>query len=96
MTNELANRWRDQWQSSTSSPDVFTFLNKNASASAAEKVNVILVDQAKRWQTPEPLRVDDYLNWVSELADDEQAVCQIVAGEFESRLACETKPNDSF
>lgn len=93
MTNELANRWRDQWQSTTSSPDVFAFLNENASASAAEKVDVILVDQANRWQTPEPVRVEDYLNCVSELTDDEQTVCQIVAGAFESCLACATKPS---
>ncbi len=93
MESELAGLWLAQWQAwqpKQAMPDLGRFLLERSNAKPADKLAVILQDQRFRWRTPQPLRVEDYLQQVPELRNDDERLLQLVVGEFQSRLNGDT------
>jgi eukaryotic-like serine/threonine-protein kinase len=92
----LASDFAALWESNASPPDVFAFLRQHAAASY-ETLNVLLYDQQRRWQTEQPLRVEDYLAQLTDLATDPDLKLQLAVGEFQARQNAETMPDiDEF
>ena len=50
-----------------------------------KKCPVMLQDQQHRWLTDQPLKVEDYLSRLPDLASNPDAKLQLVVGEFRSR-----------
>lgn len=73
------------WGSGSSPPDVFAFLNQNPDFNASEKLAVLLLDQQRRWRTSHPLKVEDYLNRIPDVAGDPEYKLQLAVGEFQAR-----------
>lgn len=93
----LAARFAALWESSDSPPDVFAFLQENAGVSSSDKLHVLLIDQEQRWQTDQPLPVEDYLLRLPELAADPKLKLQLAVGEFQARQNGDTAPDiDEF
>ena len=85
---------RDIW---ASPPDVFAFLNQGSHFEASEKLAVLMLDQQQRWKTSHPLKVEDYLDNISDLASDPQNKLQLAVGEFQARQNSGTLPSiDEF
>ncbi|MCE9605550.1 MAG: SUMF1/EgtB/PvdO family nonheme iron enzyme [Planctomycetia bacterium] len=97
MNVGLANEFAALWEANDSTPDVFDFLQKRADALLSERLGVLLCDQRKRWHTNHPLRVEDYLSKLPELAVDPELKLQLAIGEFQARRDGETTPDiDEF
>lgn len=93
----LASQIVALWQSNASPPDVLAFLGQHSSASAQDKLQVILCDQQRRWQTDHPLLVEHYLAQRPELATDQALKLQLAVGEFQARRNGKTAPDiDEF
>jgi len=93
MENELADLWLAQWQAwqpQQAPPDLGLFLASRADAIPADKHAVLLQDQRFRWRTPQPLRVEDYLQQVPELRNDHERLLELAVGEFQSCLTGDT------
>ncbi len=91
MAESLAVRWEKVWQgSSQSAPDVWEFLEGAKDASAAERLEVVQVDLKHRWKTPAPLKVEDYLQRMPDLAKSHDSVLQLAVSEFQARQAAVT------
>ena len=93
MNIGLASEFAALWESSGSPPDVFAFVQQHSDASSSEKLNVLLKDQQQRWKTVQPLRVEDYLVQLPELATDPDLKLQLAIGEFQARQNGETTPD---
>src|SRR5262245_18034566 len=89
----LARKLTHLWQSGGAAPDVFAFLNSHAGTSLPDAVAVIVADQASRWRTNHPLRVEDYLARQPSLALDGPSRLALAVGEFRARLASGTEPD---
>ncbi len=88
MESELAAAWTARWQSrqpNEPAPDLWKYLEEHASAKLADKIAVFFSDQPYRWRTSEPLRVEEYLQRVPDLATEPDGVLQLVLGEFQAR-----------
>ena len=70
MQLEVAKQFEALWESSDSPPDVFAFLQQHDRSEASDILAILLQDQRRRWQTPQPLRVEDYLARFPSLAID--------------------------
>ncbi len=80
-----ATQFEALWESSNSPPDVFEFLDHHNDSDASARLAVVLLDQRRRWQTKEPLRVEDYLGRVPDLASHLEFKLELVLGEFFAR-----------
>lgn len=97
MHDGLAARFAALWESVDSPPDVFAFLQQHADVSSADKLSVLLRDQEQRWQTDQPLQVEDYLLRLPELAAAPELKLQLAVGEFQARRNGDTAPDiDEF
>ncbi len=97
MNQRLAEKFQTLWESSNSPPDVFTFLEQNADAKPASKLEVLVCDQRNRWNTKHPLQVEDYLARFPDLASDSDCKLDLAVGEFRARQKTEFSPNiDEF
>ncbi len=61
-SEDLAARFSDIWNQSTSPPDVFAFLESRPDLSLDQQLEVILVDQRQRWRRGIPLPLRVYLS----------------------------------
>ncbi len=92
MAESLAIRWDKVWQGSANeTPDLWAFLEEAGEASATERLEVVQVDLKHRWKTPAPLKVEDYLKRMPDLARNSDAVLQLAVSEFQARQAAETE-----
>jgi hypothetical protein len=85
MPHNLAKLFEALWASSDSPPDLFAFLEQHNGSDAADKLAVLLQDQQHRWKTDQPLRVEEYLARLPELASDPDIKLQLAVGEFQAR-----------
>lgn len=81
----LENEFKGLWESAAAAPDVFVFLDGHADADLSDKLTVIAIDQQHRWQTPQPLLVEDYLKKLPEIGADQNSKLHLVVGEFMAR-----------
>ncbi|MDA0285200.1 MAG: serine/threonine-protein kinase, partial [Planctomycetota bacterium] len=89
----LHQQFEALWESSDSPPDVFSFFQQHNGAADEDVLAVLLADQNLRWITDQPLKVEEYLARLPELADDPDIKLQLAVGEFQARQAAETEPN---
>ena len=93
MPQDLAKQFGALWESSDSPPDIFAFLEQHNGSDATDKLAVLLQDQQHRWKTDQPLKVEDYLARLPELASDPDIKLQLAVGEFQARQNGDTSPN---
>lgn len=79
--NQLANTY-SQLFGNDSLPDVAAFLDEHGSASLEDRLQVLLVDQYRRWQAGQPLTVEDYLNAQPQIAEQDELKVELIAEEF--------------
>ncbi len=86
----LTDTFEKLWESSDTPPDVFSFLESCAASdkelSDEELVELILVDQALRWRSGCPWRVEDYLTKTHySLTNNPDFLCRLAIGEYQAR-----------
>jgi len=97
MTQGLAKQFEALWESNDSPPDLFAFLEQNNGSDATDKLAILLEDQRHRWKSDKPLKVEEYLARLPELASDQDIKLQLAVGEFQARQNGDTSPNiDEF
>ena len=97
MAPTLVRQFEALWESSDAPPDVFAFLVQHDGSDADARLAVLLADQNHRWKTDAPLRVEDYLQRVPELASDPEIKLQLAVGEFRARQNGDASPGiDEF
>ena len=97
MQPEVAKQFEALWESGDSPPDVFAFLQQHHGSDASDILAVLLQDQRHRWQTDQPLKVEDYLAQFPDLADDPDCKLNLAVGEFQARQNGESSPSvDEF
>jgi formylglycine-generating enzyme required for sulfatase activity len=92
-TVDLAQQFEELWRSCSTPPDVFAFLEEHDGFDSSETLVVLLLDQQKRWQTDQPLRVEEYLSRLPRLRSDSDLKLQLAIGEFQARRQCEALPD---
>ena len=85
MPQDLEKLFEALWESNDSPPDLFAFLDQHNGSDATDKLDVLLEDQQHRWQTGNPLKVEDYLARLPELASVPDFKFQLAVGEFRVR-----------
>ena len=85
MPTEMAKQFGALWESSDSPPDLFAFLDQHNGSDAADKLAVLLRDQQHRWKAEDPLKVEEYLAGLPDLASDLDIKLQLAVGEFQAR-----------
>jgi hypothetical protein len=97
MPQELAKQFGALWESSDSPPDVFAFLEQHNGSDSTGILAILLTDQHHRWQTDTPLKVEDYLSRLPDIASDPDCKSQLAVGEFQARQNGDTSPSiDEF
>jgi len=81
----LANELAALWESSDSPPDVFAFLQQYSGATVAEQIDLLLTDQYYRWQTRQPISVEQYLARLPHLSANVELKLLLAAGECQAR-----------
>lgn len=66
-------------------PDLAELVRGGRGLSAAQLAELCLTDQAFRWRTAEPLRVEDYLALCPGIAQDEDSLLDLAYGEIRTR-----------
>jgi serine/threonine protein kinase len=78
----LTDEYDALWSGSESLPDVCAFLAAHPEATPRDRLDVLLVDQARRWQAGTPKPAEDYLAEHPDLARDPESRLDLVYGEF--------------
>ena len=74
-----------------------SFSLKKTNLDVAQKLAVVLEDQKHRWQTDSPLKVEDYLTNLPDLAADPRIKIELAVGEYQARQDGDTSPSiDEF
>ena len=76
----LADEYAKLWDRG-SAPDVVGFLDGHANANARDRLDVLLVDQYRRWQARQPLAVEEYFKAQPQLDQDDLKI-ELIAEEF--------------
>jgi hypothetical protein len=93
----LADRFDELWRTKETAPDVFTFLAAHPTITARERIDVLLVDQAHRWRTGDPIPVERYLQEFPEIARNPELKLDLVYGEFSlAQLWCGDRPDGEW
>jgi len=82
---QLAAEFAVLWETGDTPPDVFAFLRDVADPTHQDTLAALLVDQSHRWQTEQPLSVEEYLKAFPDLASDQDAKIKLAVGEFKAR-----------
>ena len=81
----LVLQFEQLWNTTSTPPDVFAFLQRHNSADAGQRLAVLLVDQQRRWRTDSPLRIEDYFAGLPDLSGNVDWRRQLAIGEFRAR-----------
>ena len=87
-------QFRSLWSSSPSPPDVFHFLSEHQLENAEHWLTILQIDQKFRWQTSQPLFVEDYLAALPNLPAGVDWKLQLAIGEFEARQETDKQLNE--
>ncbi len=85
MQTEMGKQFGALWETSDSPPGLLAFLEQHNGSDAADKLAVLLQDQQHRWQTDNPLKVEQYFASLPDLANDPDMKLQLAVGEFQAR-----------
>ena len=78
----LVDRFAQQWESSAEPPDVFAFLREHDRAEPAEMLEVLHLDQHRRWQAGVPLPVTSYFQALDGADPDDALKVELIEEEF--------------
>ncbi len=92
MPQPPADQFQALWKADISAPDVFAFLEQHNGLDRDAKLAVVQVDQQHRWKTDQPLKVEDYLDRLPDLAADSECKAELAVGEFQARQNGATAP----
>ena len=93
MRSPLLEEFETLWSDANNAPDVFTFLAQRGSSSNVEKLDVLLLDQRKRWFKHRPITVEEYLQRLPELSGDPHNKLQLAIGEYYLRQKSDQWPD---
>lgn len=93
MQGDLLSQFEQLWESADHPPNVFTFLRDHKNPEAAHILKVLLADQKFRWQSGDPLKVEDYLAELPEVKSDDESRLKLLLGEFGNRSELGQKPS---
>ncbi len=82
-----AHTLRKLWESSSPPPDIFAFIERHDGHDPAALLALLQIDQQFRWKTDQPLRVEDYLARLPQLADDPRIKLELAVSEL--RESCD-------
>lgn len=85
MGASRADEFAALWDNADTSPDVFAFLDESGEASLAAQVDILLVDQEKRWRRGRPLAAEQYFQAFPHISQDPELAARLVAGEYQIR-----------
>lgn len=88
----LDEQYAALWDSTNGPPDVFAFLAAHSSASPAVRREVVARDLYFRWNTSQPLPVDEYFARCPEFSDLRHKIA-LLCEEFQCRAAFGDKPD---
>ncbi len=89
----LVREFEQLWNSDASQPDVFAFVRQHCVTQADQLLTIVLADQQRRWLTDKPLKVEDYLAGLPDLATHTEMVLELTTHEFQCRRSGETWPS---
>jgi serine/threonine protein kinase/formylglycine-generating enzyme required for sulfatase activity len=72
--------------------DLFDFLSSKSNSSSDAKLKVVLHDVKERWKIGKPLKLEEYLERLPELANDPQAMIALVKTEQQAQFGIDTTP----
>lgn len=97
MPSTLCEKFKALWDSTGNPPDVFAFLENHVGSESAAKLAVVRCDQELRWKAGQPLKVEEYLARLPELAANSDCKLQLAVGEFHACQSLSTPPSiDDF
>ncbi len=73
--------------------DLFAFLSSKSNSSSDAKLKVVLHDLKERWKNGNPLKIEEYLERIPELANDPQAIVALVKTEQQAQFGIDTTPD---
>src|SRR5271166_1311368 len=82
---ELATRFRELWESSSTPPNILQFLATRPAAAPNERLALLRIDQQFRWKRGLPRPLQSYLKEFPEIAARPDLVRLLVVGDQESR-----------
>ena len=88
--SSIVQQFEALWESDNSPPDVFGFLGQHQEAALDDVIAVVVTDQQHRWKSDQPLKVEDYLERLSDLTAPEIKL-QLAISEFQARQAVDTQ-----
>src|SRR5690349_14263225 len=63
-------------------PELGSFLSARPDLSPEQAAAVIAIDQYERWRTGQRVAAEDYLSFLPQGADHDQAACDVIYGEY--------------
>ncbi len=93
MPQPAADQFQALWIADISAPDVFAFLEQHNDLDREAQLAVLRCDQQRRWQTDQPLKVEDYLARLPDLAGDSECKAELAVGEFQARQNGKSSPS---
>jgi WD40 repeat protein/serine/threonine protein kinase len=79
--SDPVRQYLEQWRHGTT-PSWTQFLDEAGNLSPQQVVAVLRIDQRQRWQSGQPLRVEDYLQALPTLKAEHEAVLDLIYNEF--------------
>jgi serine/threonine protein kinase len=92
----LAVRFSRLWDSGSATPDVFAFLSSHPGVPLPDRLDVLLVDQRRRWQRGEQLPLRVYLSAFPEIAERGELIRVLVDGERQERRRAVGRLNETI
>lgn len=93
---QLAAELLAAWEAGQSTPSLDRFFPASGALLPEELVELCLIDQAFRWRTDGPLRVEDYLARYPQIAQDQELLLELAYGEMRARqqLGAPVRPEE--
>ena len=92
----LAGRFSRLWETGLPVPDVFDFLSSHPSASAEDRLEVLLEDQHQRWLRGKPLPLRVYLSAFPDIAERGELIRALVDRERHERRRSVGRLNETI
>lgn len=84
-TGSNVERFAALWDYTKTAPDVFAFLEQSHDMPIRERVEVLLVDQSRRWRRGKPVLVEEYVSAIPMLKRHPDLLSDLVISEYRLR-----------
>jgi serine/threonine protein kinase len=82
---QLAARFEKLWQADGVAPDVFAFLSSHPELGPSDRLEILLIDQRRRWARAQQLPLRVYLSACPDIAGKSELIRALVDGDREHR-----------